>query len=38
MIPLTAALDLFTCDSVGQYLIITMVFVFALRLLFGQYR
>lgn len=38
MIPLTAALDLFACSSVGQWLLVTLVFVIALRLLFHQFR
>lgn len=38
MIPLTAALDLFTVSTVGQWLFVTLVFVIAIRLLYGHFR
>lgn len=36
MIPITDALDLFTCPSVGQYLVVTFVGVWALRLIYHK--
>lgn len=36
MIPITNALDLFTCSSVGQYLLVTFVGVWALRLIYHK--
>lgn len=33
MIPITEALDLFACSSVGQWLLVALVFVLAIRLL-----
>lgn len=36
MIPITNALDLFTCSSVGQYLVVTFVGVWALRLIYHK--
>lgn len=36
MIPITNALDLFTCPSVGQYLFVTFVGAWALRLIYHK--
>lgn len=36
MIPITNALDLFTCSSVGQYLVVALVGAWALRLIYHK--
>lgn len=36
MIPITNALDLFACPSVGQYLLVAFVGVWALRLIYHK--
>lgn len=36
MIPISSALDLFTCPSVGQYLVVTFVGSWALKLIFHK--
>ena len=33
MIPITDALSLFTCSSVGRWLVVVLVFVIAIKLL-----
>lgn len=36
MIPITHALDLFTCSSVGRYLVVALVGAWALRLIYHK--
>lgn len=36
MIPITNALDLFTCSSVGQYLVVALVGAWALKLIYHK--
>lgn len=37
MIPITDALDLFNCPSVGRYLIVVFVGAWALRLIYHRF-
>lgn len=36
MIPITNALDLFTCSTVGQYLVVAFVGAWALKLIYHK--
>ena len=36
MIPICSALDLFTCSSVGKYLVVTFVGAWALKLIYHK--